>query len=186
MDKTKILLHICCAPCSSAIVKHLKSNSDIQISGYHMNPNIHPIEEWNQRRKSVEDLSKLYSLETIYSDAFSQDKWQQEFTLEDGSRCTYCYEVRLEETAKKAVELGMQGFTSSLLISPYQNHQQIRDSGEKIAESHGIVFFYEDFRSLYRESRELSRANGWYMQKYCGCIYSYQLSDHPKKPIYDF
>ena len=77
-------------------------------------------------------------------------------------------------------------FTTSLLISPYQDHELIKSMGQAIADKYKIEFYYEDFRELYRKGRELSRGKHYYMQKYCGCFYSYSESDHPKKPIYNF
>jgi len=181
----RLLMHICCAPCSGAILQRL-SEEGFQLHGSWFNPNIHPIEEWKKRRGSVEDMSTAISLPMYWSDDFRQKFWQTELAAADTARCGTCYESRLEETAVLAAREGFTQFTTSLLISPWQRHEEIRAAGESAAARHGISFFYRDFRPFYREGQNLARAKGWYMQKYCGCVWSYEESDHPKKPVYSF
>ena len=88
------------------------------------------------------------------------------------NRCEYCYKVRLEETAKYAKENGFDAFSTSLLISPYQNHLRIKEIGEELEEKYGIKFLYRDFRERFREGQGKARKKQIYMQKYCGCIFS--------------
>ena len=87
-------------------------------------------------------------------------------------RCAYCYRVRMEETARYAAEHGYDAFTTSLLISPYQNHEAIRTTAQAMGEKYGVEFLYRDFRPLFQAGQEFAREHGFYMQKYCGCIFS--------------
>ena len=180
----KMLLHICCAPCAVAVAEQLLTEPGIALEGYFFNPNIHPQEEYMKRKASVEALAEDLKFPVSFNDINQLDFWQRELSGEKDSRCTYCYAVRLEETARYAEKNGFDAISTSLLISPYQNHELIAQLGDKIAAQHNISFFYQDFRPLYRKGREKARAKNWYLQKYCGCYYSYSESDHPKKPIY--
>lgn len=181
----KLLLHICCAPCAVAIVDRLQQTEDISLSGYYYNPNIHPIEEFEKRKQSVEVMAKDFNLPMTFCDENRLDFWRSKLGGEKHLRCSTCYEMRMDATAHLAKENGFDAFTTSLLISPYQDHELIKNLGERMAQKYGLIFYYEDFRELYRKGREISRAKGFYMQKFCGCMYSYSESDHPKKPIYD-
>ena len=87
-------------------------------------------------------------------------------------RCAYCYRVRMEETARYAAEHGYDSFTTSLLISPYQNHEAIRATAQAMGEQYGVEFLYRDFRPLFQAGQQFAREHGFYMQKYCGCIFS--------------
>ena len=178
----KLLLHMCCAPCAAAIVKKLNADETIQTEGFFYNPNIHPIEEFEKRKSQVANLSESYNLPVIIDEAYEEDFWRKTFS--DKSRCLYCYYTRLDKTAEIASKQGFEAFTTTLLISPYQNHELIYEQGRRAAEKFNICFYYEDFRTLYHTGRQLSRAKGYYMQKYCGCFFSYSESHHPKKPIY--
>lgn len=180
----RLLMHICCAPCSGVLVQRL-GEEGFQVSGFWFNPNIHPIEEWKRRCGSVADMAASMDLSMFWTDDFQQSEWLERWEAGDHERCSHCYETRMEETASLASREGFSRFTTSLLISPYQNHEAIRLAGERAAARHGVTFLYRDFRPFYREGRNLARARGWYMQKYCGCILSYAESDHPKKPAYD-
>lgn len=180
----KLLLHICCAPCAVAITDKIQTDHEIDLHGLYYNPNIHPVEEFNKRKKSVEDLSEIYNMPITFDDEDKLEYWREILGGEKKDRCKTCYSIRMEQSAKYAKENGFDAFTTSLLISPYQDHELLRLTGENMAVKYGLSFYYEDFRELYRKGREISRAKGFYMQKYCGCMYSYSESDHPKKPIY--
>ncbi len=182
----KLLLHICCAPCSVAIVEKIQNTTDTLLGGFFYNPNIHPIEENEKRRDAVGIMSREYDVPVIYEDSNMLDYWRNNLDEDKQIRCKACYSIRLDEAAKIAKEKSYDAFTTSLLISPYQNHDLIKLLAEKSANKYGVSFYYEDFRDLYRRGREISRGKHYYMQKYCGCFYSYSESDHPKKPIYNF
>jgi predicted adenine nucleotide alpha hydrolase (AANH) superfamily ATPase len=181
----KLFLHICCAPCAAAIVDKIKNDNIMELEGFYYNPNIHPVEEYDKRKLSVQELSKLYNMPLTIVDENGLDYWKKKLTHDKATRCTTCYTKRFNETARIAKEKGFVAFTTSLLISPYQNHELIIQICKNAALKYGLEFYYEDFRNLYRKGREMSRAKGFYMQKYCGCIYSYSESHHPKKPIYN-
>lgn len=182
----KLLLHICCAPCAVAVVENLKQNQDIELSGFFYNPNIHPYEEFQKRKQSVVAMAEDYGIPMDYYDEFALEYWKNSLKGDKASRCRVCYSKRIDETAKLAKEKGFDAFTSSLLISPYQGHELIKSLGEQMAQKYGIQFYYQDFRELFRKSQNMARGKGYYMQKFCGCMYSYDESDHPKKPIYYF
>lgn len=180
----KLLLHICCAPCAVAIVDNIQVNSDISLEGFFYNPNIHPVEEYEKRKSAVEIMSGEFAVPITYQDKNMLEYWRNSLDENKLIRCTTCYSLRLDSCAKLAKENSFDAFTTSLLISPYQDHDLIKAIGEKAALKYGIPFYYQDFRKLYRKGREISRGKHYYMQKYCGCFYSYSESDHPKKPIY--
>jgi predicted adenine nucleotide alpha hydrolase (AANH) superfamily ATPase len=182
----KLLLHICCAPCAVAVVETLKDRPDIVLGGYFYNPNIHPHEEFNKRMESVKTMAGDYELPVCFFDENRLDYWKSSLDHDKAQRCKTCYALRLENIARFAKENDYEAFTTSLLISPYQDHELIKSMGCSVADKYGLIFHYEDFRPLYRRGREISRARHYYMQKYCGCFYSYGESDHPKKPIYNF
>lgn len=182
----RLLLHMCCAPCAVAIIEKFKTKSDISCEGYFYNPNIHPSEEYEKRKLSVIQMSDEYSFNVKYEDDNKLDYWRNSLGSDKILRCNTCYSIRLNAAAKFAKENLFTAFTTSLLISPYQNHNLIKSMGQAIACKHGIEFYYEDFREIYRKGREISRGKQYYMQKYCGCFYSFSESDHPKKPIYNF
>lgn len=182
----KLLLHICCAPCAVAVVDNLKQNQDIELSGFFYNPNIHPYEEFQKRKQSVAAMAEDYGIPMDYYDEFALEYWKNSLKGDKASRCRVCYTKRMDATAKLAREKGFDAFTSSLLISPYQDHELIKSLGEQMAQKYGIQFYYQDFRELFRKSQNMARGKGYYMQKFCGCMYSYDESDHPKKPIYYF
>ncbi|MGI6124269.1 MAG: epoxyqueuosine reductase QueH [Acetivibrionales bacterium] len=182
----KLLLHICCAPCAVAIVEKLENDSDISFKGYFYNPNIHPVEEYEKRKLSVINMSNEYNFNVAYEDDNKLEYWKNSLENDKLLRCNTCYSLRLSAAAKFAKENQFDAFTTSLLISPYQDHDLIKNMGQNIAKKYGIAFYYQDFRELYRKGREISRGKHYFMQKYCGCFYSYSESDHPKKPIYTF
>lgn len=166
----KLLLHMCCGPCSTYPVQELKKEG-FEIQGLFYNPNIHPIEEHTRRKENVEKFSALTDIPVEYSDDFRQQEWE---ALEDKgtSRCTGCYSLRMEEAARYAAENGFEAFTTTLLVSPYQKHDMIKELGEFYAEKYGVAFTYRDFRPGFRQGQQMAKEMGLYRQKYCGCILS--------------
>jgi len=161
---------MCCAPCSVYPVDCLKSEG-IDLKGLFYNPNIHPIDEYNRRKDAVSQFAQITGLEVDYIPGFMQEEWE-EFEGEDLKRCTMCYALRLDKAAEYAAQNGFDAFTTSLLISPYQKHDLIRELGESVAQKHGTAFFYRDFRPYFRQGQRMAREMGLYRQKYCGCIVS--------------
>lgn len=169
----KLLLHSCCGPCSIAILdKFAKENENTEITSFFYNPNIHPFTEHRARKEAWLLLMKQTGTPYICDADYPLEQWLAAVAAKPDARCDYCYEVRLRAAAQLAMEAGFEQFTTSLLISPYQKHDRIRQIGESLAEEYGVKFYYEDFRSLFRHGQAMAREAGLYMQKYCGCIYS--------------
>ena len=167
----KLFLHMCCAPCSIMCVEKLREK-DIDITGFWYNPNIHPYIEYKSRRNAVIEYSKIVNLDVIYKENYGLREFCSATISNLDNRCRFCYTKRLIETAKYAKENNYDAFSTTLLYSPYQKHEMIKEIAEKIAKEFEIDFYYEDFREFYREGQEKARKMEIYMQKYCGCIFS--------------
>ena len=148
------------------------------MEGLFFNPNIHPMEEFLRRKENVEKLSALKDIIVNYSDDFRQEDWENYDENNNGnmSRCQMCYSTRIEQTAKMAAAKGFDSFTTTLLVSPYQNHDLIKMLGEKYALDYGVEFYYKDFRPGFRKGQQEAKEIGLYRQKYCGCIVSFSES----------
>ena len=166
-----LLLHICCAPCSVACVGSLREEG-LEPVGYWYNPNIHPYTEYRMRRNTLTDYAQSIHLQLQMNDDYGLRTFVQNVAEDIEHRCRVCYAMRLRETARAAREQGFDAFSSTLLISPYQNHELLRRTGEMAAEEFGVSFLYRDFRPVFAKGQEEARALGLYMQKYCGCIFS--------------
>jgi predicted adenine nucleotide alpha hydrolase (AANH) superfamily ATPase len=142
------------------------------VTGFWMNPNIHPYTEYRERLESVRRLEKLQDLRVEYVDHYGLKEFLRSVVHHEDGRCRYCYRIRLEETARTARKMNCDGFTTSLLVSPYQKFDMIVDIGTEIGKRHSIPFFSKDFRPGWNDAMNLSRQLGLYRQKYCGCIYS--------------
>jgi len=168
----KILLHICCAPCLIYPLKRLNGQG-FKAKGFYYNPNIFPIGEYERRKDAVLTLSKELRLEVDYPEYLPA-----EFTEAIGAnlcapeRCGYCWKIRLTRTALYAKENGFDAFSSTLLVSPYQSQESLKQLGNQAGEEAGVSFYYEDFRVGFRQAHEEARNKGIYCQKYCGCSYS--------------
>lgn len=175
-----LLLHGCCAPCSSYVLEYLTEYFDISLLYY--NPNIFPETEYLKR---VEEVKRLLSEMPLKSSVkLIEGRYEpQEFFavskgLEDapegGERCFKCYRLRLEEAARKAKEGGFDYFTTTLSISPHKNADKLNEIGEELEKQYGVKYLYADFKKKngYKRSIELSRIYGLYRQDYCGCGFS--------------
>ena len=177
--KPKLLLHSCCAPCSSAILEFLQNYFDITV--YFYNPNITFEEEYYKRLNEQREYheKREYSIKVIEGkydpreDFFKQVKGLED-RKEGGERCFKCYTLRMEATAQKAKELGFDYFSTVLSISPLKNAQWINEIGEELSEKYGIKFLNGDFKkkNRYLRSTEISREYELYRQDYCGCVFS--------------
>ena len=167
----KLLLHICCAPCSAACIKVLREEN-IDIVGYWYNPNIHPFKEYDNRLKALKEYSKMINLNVIYDDFYGLDEFVKNTVNIIDNRCGYCYLSRMERVVKYAHDNGYDAFSSTLFISPYQKHDLLKSICENLSKKYNIKFLYRDFRPYYELGREMFRETGLYMQKYCGCIFS--------------
>lgn len=177
--KPKLLLHSCCAPCSSAILEFLQNYFDITV--YFYNPNITFEEEYYKRLNEQREYHEKrgYSIKVIEGkydpreDFFKQVKGLED-RKEGEERCFKCYTLRMEATAQKAKELGFDYFSTVLSISPLKNAQWINEIGEELSEKYGIKFLNGDFKkkNRYLRSTEISREYELYRQDYCGCVFS--------------
>ena len=177
--KPTLLLHACCAPCSSAVLEILKDFFDITIFFY--NPNISPESEFEYRLEELKRLlfeMGLSNIEIISPEYKSEDfeKIAKGFEkeAEGGPRCKLCYDLRLRATANAAKSGSFDFFTTTLTVSPYKNAEALNEIGGKLADEFGIKYLYSDFKKKegYKRSCELSRIYNLYRQDYCGCIYS--------------
>lgn len=175
----KILLHICCAPCAIYPVQELRAQSH-KVTGFFFNPNIHPYQEYQRRLETVRRYAELVELEIIYRVEYRLEDFLANVAANPAERCLYCYVSRLEAAAAEAVRLGFDAFTTSLLYSRYQKHDEIREMGERIGEKYGITFHYADFRKGWQEGIAASKKMELYRQQYCGCIYSEKERYHPQ------
>ena len=169
----KTLLHICCAPCANMPIEVLRADG-IELAGYWFNPNIHPFTEYRARRNCLQDYAKAVELPLIVRDEYGLRPFVRAVAEDIEGRCVKCYEMRLFDTARQAAEGGFDSFTSSLFISPYQNHELMRDVAERAAHEYGVQFLYRDFRPLFRDGQTFAREHDFYIQKYCGCVFSEQ------------
>ena len=178
-NKPRLLLHSCCAPCSSAILEFLHEYFEITV--YFFNPNITFEEEYLKRLEEQKEYHKKrgYKINVVEGEYnpeidFFQKVKGLENEREGGKRCHQCYNLRLEETAKKTQELGYDYFTTVLSISPMKNAQWINEIGEDLGKKYGIKFLNGDFKkkSRYLRSIEISKEYELYRQDYCGCIFS--------------
>lgn len=167
----KILMHACCAPCSVACVEALRQEN-IEPTAFWYNPNIHPVTEYKARKNTLTEYAAAVGMPLIMENEYGLRKFIEGVYPDFEKRCGVCYAMRLEKAASCAKENGFDGFTTTLLISPYQNHELICTIGTEAAEKYGVRFLYRDFRPLFRQGQERARELGLYMQKYCGCIFS--------------
>lgn len=166
----KILLHVCCAPCSTEVIERLKDEYEVTL--FFFNPNIQPQEEYQKRLSDARLIAERTGLELIEG-RYEPERWNDqvkghENEPEGGERCNICYRMRLQETAKNAEGFDIIGTT--LTISPYKDADKINSIGREI----GIPFLESNFKKKdgYRKSIEHSRMHGLYRQDYCGCLYS--------------
>ena len=165
------LLHICCAPCANQCVEVLKSEN-IEVTGFWYNPNIHPFTEYRARRNCVRQYAEDIGMKLIEKNDYALRPFVREVAADIGNRCVKCYEMRLFAAAQAAKENGFDSFTSSLFISPYQNHELMKEVALRAAEEYGVEFLYRDFREVFKAGQAYAREHEFYMQKSCGCVFS--------------
>lgn len=176
----KLLLHSCCAPCSSYVLEYLSKYFYITV--FYYNPNIYPDEEYMKRVKEQQDFIKKIPtkhLVRFIEGKYEKDKFYDatkgfENEKEGGERCFKCFELRLEEAAQLAKRLGFDYYTTTLSISPHKNAEKLNEIGIKIGEKYNIKYLVSDFKKKngYKRSIELSKEYDLYRQNYCGCIFS--------------
>ncbi|MBI5599811.1 MAG: epoxyqueuosine reductase QueH [Deltaproteobacteria bacterium] len=202
----RILVHMCCGPCSIYPLKKMLGAKDLSVTGFFYNPNIHPFEEFRKRLDAVKTLATFMAIDVVLNEDYEpgdyfrmlpktgeagwlavRDGWlageagwlageaggtADAMSLSRTERCRRCYAVRLEKTASEAKKTGYDFFSSSLLYSKYQMHESIISLGADIGRRYGVPFWYEDFRTGWKEGVRASKEIGLYRQSYCGCIFS--------------
>lgn len=168
---SKILIHICCAHCAAYTTEHFRKQGH-EVAGYWYNPNIHPYMEHQSRLEAVKKLAQEKGLPLIIEEGYDMPEFLRRASGHYTERCGDCFEMRLGKTAEAARTNGFDGFTTTLLISPHQKHELIKETGEKAARGSGVEFFYADLRKRYSDSRHITKPMDLYRQQYCGCIYS--------------
>jgi predicted adenine nucleotide alpha hydrolase (AANH) superfamily ATPase len=175
-SKPKMLLHVCCAPCSTVPIDRLQQ--DFEVTLFFYNPNIHPPDEYVKRRQEIVKFSERSGVPLQIGD-YETDRWYERVrpfadTPEGGKRCELCYAIRLEATAQRATEMKIGWFCTSLTLSPHKRADIINRLGSQIGHEFGVKFHEDNFkkRDGFKESCRISTEEGLYRQNYCGCEYS--------------
>ena len=178
--RPRLLLHVCCAPCSTACLEQL--TAAFQVTCFYYNPNIEPEPEFERRFAELERLTREMPLPgspEVVRGEYDHERFAGiarglEDVPEGGERCTRCYRLRLEETARKARDGGYDYFTTTLSVSPYKNADKLNTIGATLAEAYGVPYLFSDFKKHdgYLRSIRLSAEYDLYRQDYCGCVYS--------------
>ena len=167
----KILLHICCAPCAIYPIKILRMEN-FDIMGFFYKHNIHPYMECIRRLETLQSYAATIDLDVIYQEGYDLEGFLQNVVFRESERCSYCYYERLRSTALMAKRGKFDYYSTTLLYSKFQKHDKLKSIGEEIGKSVGVRFYYQDFRTGWKEGVEASKRLGLYRQQYCGCIYS--------------
>ncbi len=192
----KLLMHMCCGPCSCYPLKKLRAEG-FEPVGYFFNPNIHPYQEWDRRLKTAKIFAEKTGMQIITDESYQLRDFIHRALSAEGTvavpragtqnealeflglykpqknrRCNMCYSWRLEQAARFAADNGFTAFTSTLFYSIYQQHDVMKRLAEQLANTYGITFYYEDFRPGWQEGIDISLDLGLYRQGYCGCIFS--------------
>ena len=167
----KILLHTCCGPCAIYPVNRLRENN-YEVMGFFYKHNIHPYTECLKRQKTLDEYADEIGLKVIYQDRYDLEGFLQKIIFREKNRCRICYYDRLLSTALIAKKGKFDCYSTTLLYSKFQNHELIKAFGESVGKAVGVSFYYEDFRTGWKEGIDISKQRGMYRQQYCGCIYS--------------
>lgn len=172
----KLLLHVCCAPCSAYVIEKLRENYEVSL--FYFNPNIYPEKEYEIRKNESQNYAKKLGIEFIEY-KIDHNIWLEkikgfENEKERGKRCLVCYKYRLEETAKFAKENNFDIYTTTLSISPHKSSEMINQAGNEVSKSLNIEYLEADWKKDggFKKSCEISRENEFYRQSYCGCEFS--------------
>jgi len=175
--KPKLLLHICCAPCSTHVIEKLQG--EFEVEGFFYNPNLFPREEYEKRLKEAKRICNEYGIKLHFCKDQGKKNWLRcisglENEPEGAGRCKKCYEYRLRKTARQAKKMDINIIATTLTISPHKNVAVINEVGIKITDEYGLKFLEEDFKKQdgYKHSIELSKKHNLYRQNYCGCEFS--------------
>ena len=181
----KLLLHSCCAPCSSYVLEYLSQYFEITV--FYYNPNIYPESEYTKRiweqQKLIDELPAKHPI-SFMAGPYDKERFYEmasglEHVKEGGARCMKCYELRLREAAKIAKNAGFDYFTTTLSISPLKKAERLNEIGQRLGEEYEVEYLFSDFKKKngYKRSIELSKIYGLYRQDYCGCEFSMENRD---------
>lgn len=189
-----LLLHSCCAPCSSFVLKKLSPFFNITV--FYYNPNISPKEEYEKRKNEeinfikklneTKEFNNTFQIKFLDCDYDNSEFFNKVKGLENepegGKRCKVCYKLRLEEVARKAKLNNFEFFSTTLSVSPYKNSQLLNEIGKDLSEKYNIEYLFSDFKKEngYKTSIELSKENNLYRQDYCGCVFSLKEKNEKK------
>lgn len=166
-----LLLHVCCACCLCAPLRELRKEG-FSVTGLFYNPNIHPLLEFRKRLKALRVFQESDPIPVIYCEEYGLREYLKHVDYEGNDRCADCYSMRLRFATAYAREKGFNAFTSTMLFSVYQNHEQLKMLSENLACEYGIEFVYRDYRYLSECSHDIAREKMIYRQGYCGCVFS--------------
>ncbi len=183
----KVLMHVCCAPCFITVYEDINENGmlidgkreKVELTAYWYNPNIHPKVEYEKRKESFIKYCQDNGIKNVINDCYDLEGFTRDVVEQVGKdkkynvRCKYCYYRRLEETFRYASENGYDIVSTTLTRSPFQNHDLINEVAQKLAEKYNVKYVYSDYRHTYYEGQKKAREKGLYMQKYCGCVFSF-------------
>ena len=185
----KLLMHCCCAPCFTYIENDIKLNGilneegkkeKVDLTACFYNPNIHPRVEYERRKNAFIKFCKIKECKNVIIDEYNMKDYVR-FVVENVGkdkkykvRCEYCYYMRLKKVFEYAKENGFDVVATTLTISPYQNHTLIEKAGRRLEKEYGVKYLTTDYREHFREGQNMARKLGIYMQKYCGCIFSFE------------
>jgi predicted adenine nucleotide alpha hydrolase (AANH) superfamily ATPase len=167
----KLLIHCCCAHCAAYTVNYWREQG-YDVSALWYNPNIHPYTEHQHRLEAIQSLAEKTGLPLIIAEGYDIIDYFRQVVGHEAERCRYCFKLRLSKTAEIARERGFDAFTTTLLISPQQKHELIKEVGDEVAKVTKVDFLYADLRKRYSDSRHITKPLELYRQQYCGCVYS--------------
>ena len=167
----RLLIHVCCAPCLVYPLQALREEG-FELRGFFYNPNIQPYQELARRLETLEGYAHQVGLPLIVRPDYPLEDWLRGVVFREEERCTYCYHLRLSAAARLAKKSGYDAFTTTLLYSKRQRHEDIQEIARSVGRAAGVEFLDRDFRSGWAEGQAGAEAAGLYRQNYCGCIYS--------------
>jgi len=168
-----VLIHCCCAHCTAYTASYWRQQG-YEVSALWHNPNIHPYTEHQHRLEAMNSLAQEVNLPLIVTAGYDMIEYFRQVAghEQEPERCRYCFRLRLSKTAETARQMSFGAFTTTLLISPHQKHDLLREIGDELAKEKDIEFLYADLRKRYSDSRHMTKGLSLYRQQYCGCIYS--------------
>ncbi len=167
----RVLVHSCCAHCAAYTVEHWRQQG-YEVSALWYNPNIHPYTEHQQRLEAMQALAQEMELPLITTSGYDIVDYFRQVVGHEAERCQHCFKLRLSKTAETAKAMGFDAFTTTLLISPHQKHDLLKEIGGELGGEVGIDFLYADLRKRYSDSRHMTKPLDLHRQQYCGCVYS--------------